>query len=261
VKNAIISITTAALLLSGCATTQTQNMPYVEKKCFDKERLESREAKELHDAKSSLFAFKNEYQEMSSYINFLNEYVADYSKYINAASQASSFIKLMPIPYAGQISSAAGFGTKLAVLAGNASRSMATLNNSIKTFESKLAAYEADKDPAKLENAQKFADDTLFTDITAAHQSLTKLKEGTASMLAISAATSQYYDSTGDALSKATSMFSKKEDTQKKAPDGKALKSKNDSFEQRSIRIFTAFDAAKARIKNGALIHGLRSEL
>jgi hypothetical protein len=256
VKNAIISITTVALLLGGCATTQT-----TPKNCFDKERLEAREAKELYDAKNSLHAFKAEYQEMSSYINFLNDYIADYSKYIGAASQASSVIKLMPIPYAGQISSAAGFGAKLTVLASNASKSMVTLNNSIKTFESKLAAYEADKEPSKLESAQKFADETLFADITAAQQSLMKLKEGTASMLAISAATSQYYDSTSEAISKAASMFSKKEDAPKKAPDGKALKSKNDGFEQRSIRIFTAFDAAKVRIKNGSLVGGLKGEL
>jgi hypothetical protein len=258
-KKIALSTLAAALLFTGCATTTTQ-APIAQKNCFDKERLEARELRELQNAKNSLLAFKNEYQEMSSYITFLNEYVADYSKYINAASQASFFIKLMPIPYAGQISSAAGFGAKMTTLAANASKSMVTLSGSIKTFEAKLAAYEADKNPASLEDAQKFANSTLNADIAAAEQNLTKLKEGTASMLAVSAAIKEYYESTGDAISKAASMFAKK-DEQKKTPNDKALKAKNDGFDQRLVRIFAGFDTAKNHIKNGSLIRDLRGEL
>ncbi len=258
-KKIALSTLTAALLFTGCATTSIE-APMPQKNCFDKERLEARELRELQSAKNSLTAFKNEYQEMSSYITFLNEYVADYSKYINAASQASSFIKLMPIPYAGQISSATGFGARMTTLAANASKSMVTLSGSIKTFEAKLAAYEADKNQASLEEVQKFANSTLSADIAAAEQSLTKLKEGAGSMLAVSGAMKEYYESAGDAISKATSMFSKKEE-QKKTPDDKALKTKNDRFDQRLAKILMGFDAAKSHIKNGSLIKDLRGEL
>jgi cell fate (sporulation/competence/biofilm development) regulator YlbF (YheA/YmcA/DUF963 family) len=253
----VISATALVFVFAGCAPTQ----PTLSQNCFDKQRLEQREAKELREAKNSLSSFKAEYQDMSSHISFLNEYIADYSKYIGAASSASSVIKLMPIPYAGQISSAANFGGKMTVLVSNASRSMSILNTSIKTYEAKLALYEATPDSAKLIDAQKFANDTLLSDIKAAEQNLIKLRDGTASMLALSSAISQYYASTGEVLSQAASIFSKKEDAPKKALNDKALKAKNDGFEQKSQKIFNSFNEAREHIQSAAVIKELSGEL
>lgn len=254
-KTKLLSMITAGILLGGCAATEPANV----QNCFDKPKLEQRELKELKEAKASLDAFKSEYQDIAAYVNFLNQYVSDYSKYIGAAASASGFIKLMPIPYAGQISSATGFGAKMTVLASNASKSICNLNNSIKTFEAKLALAESD--PAKLQDAQKYADTVLSADITAAELSLIKLKDGTASMMAVTAMMKGYYDSTGDALSKAVNMFGKKEEAPKNAPNEKALKAKNDSFEQKSTKIFSSFTETKTHLKNASVIGELSKEL
>lgn len=253
----VASAIAALFIFAGCAT----NQPTIAQNCYDKPKLEQREAKELREAKNALNAFKNEYQGMSAYIAFLNEYIADYSKYIGAVSSASSVIKLMPIPYAGQISSAANFGGKLTVLVSNASKSTGVLNNSIAAFEAKLAAYEASQDVAKLNDAQKFANETLLSDMRVAQQNLIKLKDGTASMLALSNALTQYYSSTGDALSQAASIFTKKDDAPKKAPNDKALKSKNDGFDVKLSKIFASFDEAEGHIKASAVIKTLAGEL
>jgi hypothetical protein len=254
-KKVLISTATAIILLSGCADTQPQMQ-----NCFDKPRLEQRELKELKEAKNSLATFKGEYQDIASYVNFLNQYVSDYSKYIGAAASASSFIKLMPIPYAGQISSAAGFGAKMTFLVSNTSKAMGNLNNSIKIFETKLAEYEASNDPAKLQDAQRFADTVLVADISAAEQSLIKLKDGTASMLAVSAAMKDYYDSTGDTLSKATAIFGKKDEAPKNAPNDKVLKAKNDGFDQKSAKIFASFANTKNHVKSASVVGELSRE-
>ncbi|MDD3467007.1 MAG: hypothetical protein PHE67_07645 [Campylobacterales bacterium] len=254
-KRKILGVVTAGFLLAGCAATQ----PTTAQNCFDKPRLEQRELKELKDAKASLDAFKAEYQDISAYVNFLNQYVSDYSKYIGAAASASTFIKFMPIPYAGQISSATNFGSKMTVLISNTSKSMGNLNNSIKTFEAKLALAESD--PSKLQDAQNFADTTLSADITAAELSLIKLKDGTASMMAVSAMMKGYYDQTGDALSKAVNMFGKKEEAPKNAPNEAALKAKSDSFEHKTAKIFASFANTKNRIKNASVAGELAKEL
>lgn len=253
-KNTIFSLL-VLFIFAGCAVNEQP------KNCYDRQKLELRQLQELKEVEASLNSYKSEYQEVAAYVNFMNQYVADYSKYISVAANASGFIKLMPIPYAGQISSATGFGAKMTLLVGNASKSVANLNNSIKTFETKLIAAQESRDSQKLQEAQRFADVTLIADINAAEQSLVKLKEGSASMLAASSMIREYYDSVGDALSKATTIFAKKEEAPKNAPSDKTLKTKNENFEQKAVKIFVSFTEAKSHIKNGSVIGELSKGL
>ena len=72
-----------AFIFAGCAT---QEPP---RNCYDKARLEQKEFMALKNTKAALAIFRSDYAEMSAYIGFLNAFVADYTKYISAASSAS----------------------------------------------------------------------------------------------------------------------------------------------------------------------------
>lgn len=251
IKNLLLSLS-VLLFFFGCTTAQQP------KNCFDKNRLEQREFTSLQNAKTSLAHFKSEYAEMSAYIDFLNGFVADYTKYISAASGASAAIGYMPIPYAGQISSAANFGAKITTLAANASKSVATLNASVKEFEEKLAAYEKDGDPKKLTIAHKYAKETLKADIDGAKESLLKLQDGASSLLAVSSAISDYYTSTEKLLNKASNIFSKNE---KKPANKEALKARNSSFAKRLTKTIADFESSKGYIREADTINSLVKEL
>ncbi len=253
-KNIIFSLL-ALFIFGGCAVSEQP------KNCFDKTRLEQREYDALKNARASLATFKTEYGEMSSYINFLNAYTAEYSKYISAASTASLVIKYMPIPYAGQISSSAAFGTKMTALASNASKSVLKLNTSAAEFDSKLAAYETTKNSQKLQEARKYASTVLQNDLEEAKLSLIRLKDGAAGLIAVSMAISQYYSSGDQLLSKATSMFSDKSENDKRAQSDNALKAKTEGFDKRLTKVTASFEGIKGHIKSADTYGALSDEL
>ncbi len=240
-----------AFVFAGCAT---QEPP---RNCYDKGRLEQKEFVALKNTKAALAIFRSEYTEMSAYIGFLNAFVADYTKYISAASSASAVINYMPIPYAGQISSAANFGAKMTALAGSASRSAATLNASIKEFESRLAQYESSGDSQKLASAHTYASGVLQNDIHKASEDLSKLKEGASVLLSVS----KYYSEAGETFSKATSMFKNGDAADKRAQNDKALKTKNDSFDRRLVRTLNSFESVKDGVRHADAIEKLKKEL
>ncbi len=253
-KSIIFSIL-AIFLFAGCAVNEQP------KNCFDKSRLEQKEYDSLKNANASLATFKTEYAEMSSYINFLNSYTAEYSKYISAASTASIVIKYMPIPYAGQISSSAAFGAKMTALASAASKSVSKLNTSSIEFDMRLTAYEVSKNPQKLQEARKYASTVLQNDLEEAKQSLIRLKDGAAGLMAVSMAISQYCNSGDQLLSKATSLFSSKSDTDKRAQIDNTMKSKTESFDKRMTKVTTSFESTKGYIKNADTYGALSDEL
>lgn len=253
-RNVIFSVL-ALFLFAGCAVSEQP------KNCFDKAKLEQREYDALKNARSSLSTFKTEYSEMASYINFLNAYTAEYSKYISAASTASLVIKYMPIPYAGQISSSAAFGTKMTALASNASKSVGKLSVSAAEFDAKLTAYETTKSSQKLQEARKYASAVLQNDLEEAKLSLVRLKDGAAGLIAVSMAISQYYSSGDQLLSKATSIFSDKSESDKRAQNDNALKVKTEGFDKRLTKVTASFEGIKGHIKSAETYGALSDEL
>lgn len=247
----LIAALFALIFFGGCAATN-----YAPISCIDKTRLEQREIAAIKSAVSSLEAFKGEYGQTSAYIGFLNGYAADYSKYISAAGSASAVLNYMPIPYAGQISSAANFGAKITALSAKASKSSSTLFASIKELETRVAAYERDKDPAKLSFAYEFAVGALQKDINEAKEDMVKLKEGAAALLAVS----KYYKEASDTLSKVALTFSKNE-TDKRAQNEKTLASKNESFDKRADKVLNGFEEAKDSLRYATAIEKLKREL
>ncbi len=251
----IVFLLLALFIFAGCAVNEPP------KNCFDKTRLEQKEYNALKNIQASLASFKTEYNEMSSYINFLNAYTAEYSKYISAASTASQVIKYMPIPYAGQISSSASFGAKITALASSASKSAMRLNTSIAEFDSKISAYEMTKNHQKLQEARKYASTTLQNDLEEAKLNLLKLKDGAAGLIAVSSAISQYYSSGDQLLSKATSIFSDKSENDKRAQSDNALKVKTEGFDKRLTKVIASFEGVKGYIKSADTYGALSDEL
>ena len=247
------------MLFCGCAGTDIQNNITTQKKCLDRTALEQKEYEELLRLKTALTPFKTGYNDTIAYINFLNVYVADYAKYIQTASVASSAIAIMPIPYAGQISSAANFASKITTLAANASRANTNLYNSLIAFETKLAAYEKSKDPAKLQEAGKFANEYILPESIAAENSTIKLKEGANSLLAAVSMASAYTGAIGDAAAKVGSLWGKEKEAKKM--DDKALKSKNEGIDKKLEAIIASMGEAKNLVRTSNKIMELYAPL
>ena len=251
--------TAAALLFCGCAATDVQNGITTQKKCLDRTALEQKEYEELLRLKSTLFPFKTGYNDTIAYINFLNVYVADYGKYIQTASYASSAIAVMPIPYAGQISSAANFASKITTLAANASRANTNLYNSLIAFEAKLSAYEKSKDPAKLHEAGKFANEYILPESIAAENSTIKLKEGANSLLAAVSMATTYTGAISDAAAKVGSLWNNEKEPKKM--DDKALKTKNEGIDKKLETIIASMNEAQNLVKTSNKIMELYAPL
>ena len=154
------------LFMQGCVEKQSSiSLPtssigasISEKELFQKSYAQlSSVAKSIHNEKEVIGEFEN-------FIRVMKTYVNDYSSTIETSAYFSQALRVLPIPYAGEVSNATRIVSNSLVILNNTASSLGQYQKSSATFLYGFNQLTKTPNLKELSKLSSYADDTLTTD-------------------------------------------------------------------------------------------------
>jgi hypothetical protein len=131
---------------------------------ISKQELTSKSYDELGLVAKSIQNQERAMGDFATFIGIMKSYVSDYSNTIETSAYFSNALRVLPIPYAGEISNATKLISSSLVNLNNTATALHKYRESSAIFQSSYNQLGDNPTPTALANLAKYADDTLIID-------------------------------------------------------------------------------------------------
>jgi hypothetical protein len=207
------------------------------------EFLRQKKYQKLKETATAVNSQRQTTQDFESFFRWMSANLAGYNRYIQAGSYLANTAKMLPIPYAGQVSIFTKFAGQFTVTLNNTSRSTTRYLNSSQKFIAMVDAVNpaAPLSDKVLAEAHLYADQTLLRDMNEARENLSAISELSYGALSFLTGLSQFASETNGYWNKVKEMVKKDVAPQEKGYLSESvltLKSRAEQFNGR----FTVFE-------------------
>jgi hypothetical protein len=219
-----------AFVLTGC-TPSEQPSP---NSCVQKSLLNENALVNLRQIRQDTAELKSISADEAEYARWLSTYLASYSKYLEQAGMYAPFIKVIPLPYAGQAGDFVKFGSKMTLHITQTATAIDNANKSIVKYEELLKDANT---PEKIGSTARFAEERLLPDLKEADTKSSGLKDMSAGLMGFGESVENIVKNGTDTLAKAKALFGKEDSEKDKTAKTAQFKQKLEAFKQKTSKI------------------------
>ena len=230
------------LFLGGC----TNQQPTL---CISQEALLSKSHTELSLVAQSIKEQEKAMEDFATFIEIMKEYVSDYSKTIETSAYLSNLLRVLPIPYAGEVSNATKLVASNLVTLNNTATALRKYKESSSIFLNQYNQLGTNPIPQKLVQLARYGDNTLITDALYLEGNMEQIAKTTEGILLISHIITTASSTTLAYLEKAKSFLGNKQEISIEEKN-RLTQSKN-SFQSNLVEL----NKGILMLKNSGMIH------
>ncbi len=194
------------LLIQGCANKPSTlslpaNTTISNKKCISEQELFKKSYAELARVAQSIQKEKATLDEFKEFVSIMKHYVSDYANVIEASSYFTQALRILPIPYAGEVANATRIVSTSLVTLNETASTLDKYQNSSANF---LRGFNQLKQKATLpalEQLSQYADNVLIVNALELQANMKKMGKTTENLLYVnklisdaSTSTSSFFD-------------------------------------------------------------------
>lgn len=223
---------TFILFLAGCAPQPTPPSPAT--KSVTVAELARYSYDDLALTAAALRDDGRTVDDFGGFITAMKASVADYADMIKASAYLSNVVRVLPIPYAGEASTATKLASNTLLHLGNAAAALDRYKKSSAAF-----LYDFDRldrataTPEQIARLAAFADDTVMNDARDLQTAMGRIASATAGMATAAQTVSRAMETTGDYLDQAKNLVGMQPSPKEKA----RAAADRDSFKARLIQL------------------------
>lgn len=230
------------------------------------ERLLQKKVQLLKEIGADAKLQRQSIESLQGFVNWMNQNLASYNKYIKAGSYAAVIGRILPVPYAGQASVFTKFAAQFTVVLNNASVAICSYLATSQKFTVTVDAIDPSKplDKQATTEAATFADTILLKDTNNVQTNLSTVSELSSSALSFLESLNHYMSGTDEYWNKAKGFFNKDIDPKEKSflsESTNALKNKAAAFNVKLTSFEDHTRTLNSRVKSLAVYDELLSEL
>ncbi len=229
-------------IFGGCV--QQQPAP-----CISQKELVSKSYRELSLVAKSIKEQEKAMGEFATFIGIMKSYVSDYSKTIEASAYLSNVLRVLPIPYAGEVSNATKLVSTSLVTLNNTASALHTYRESSATFLYRYNQLGENPTPKSLAELSFYADNTLIVDALSLQGNMEQISKTTEGLVMATQIITTTSTTAFNYLNKAKSLLGSEEEVSK--TEKEVLAKSKDGFQTNLVQLNTHINM----LKNSAMIH------
>ncbi len=175
--------------------------------CVSKQELINKSYDELGVVAKSIKNQETSMNEFSTFVGIMKNYVSDYSKTIQASAYFSNALRVLPIPYAGEISNATKLVSNSLVNLNNTATAINSYKQSSSNFIKGYNQLNPNSTPSEIAKLAKYADDKLIIDALKLEGNMEQISKTTEALVSVTQMVSNSSSSAFDYLGKAKSLL------------------------------------------------------
>lgn len=187
-------------LLVGCAPQPTLSSQAVQPKpCIDAKKLNQYSYDQLGIVAKALQEDQKNIDTFKSFVALMKSSVDEYAQMIKSSSYIASFVGYLPVPYAGEVSSATKLISKTVLNLGGVASALNQYKKSSSLFLEKYEKLDRNRlDSAELSALATYADTKVQADANTLQDSLKEVGEATTMMEATANSIANALETTND---------------------------------------------------------------
>jgi len=206
-------------LFGGCTGQPTP--------CVSQKELVSKSYSELSLVAKSIKTEEKAMGDFATFIGIMKNYVSDYSTTIEASAYLSNALRVLPIPYAGEVSNATKLVSSSLVNLNNTATALHKYRESSANFLAKYNQLGENPTPKSLAGLSAYADNTLIVDALSLQGNMEQISKTTNGLLtaveiisSTSSTTLQYLGKAKSFLGGSEEVSTVEKDTLEKSKNG-----------------------------------------
>jgi hypothetical protein len=233
--------------------------------CIPTEQLHRKKVQRLREIAADVKTQRQTTSDFQGFVMWMSSNLAGYNRYISAGSYAATIGRMLPIPYAGQVSIFTKFIAQFTLALNASSVSITNYLNSSRTFIAMTDQIEAGKatDGSAVMEAARFADQRLLKDMGDAQTKLATVSDLSSGALSFLGSLNHYLSGADEYWNKTKGFFKKDVDVKEKSfisESTSSLKSQADSFNNK-LKLFDELGKKEtASVKSLAVYDELERE-
>lgn len=185
-------------IFQGCVQQPTS--------CVSQKELVSKSYSEISVVAKSIKEQEKAMSDFVTFIGIMKSYISDYSKEIKASAYLSNALRVLPIPYAGEVSNATKLVSTSLVILNNTATALHKYRESSATFLKRYNQLEENPTPKALAELSSFADNELIVDALNLEKNMQQISKTTEGLLTVTEMISSTSSTTLNYISKAKSF-------------------------------------------------------
>lgn len=230
------------LIFQGCGEQQP-------KLCISQQELVSKSYSELSVVAKSINEQESAMNDFAKFIDIMKSYVSDYSNTIQASAYFSNALRVLPIPYAGEVSNATKLISTSLVTLNNTATALHKYRESSAIFIKEYNQLGKNPTPAALSKLAKYADNTLIIDALNLQGNMEQISKTTEGLLLATQIISTTSSTALNYLGKAKSLLGGTEEIT--VEDKEAIAKSKDGFKANLAQLNTHINM----LKNSAMLN------
>ncbi|MDD2698231.1 MAG: hypothetical protein PHF17_05440 [Arcobacteraceae bacterium] len=230
------------LIFQGCGEQQP-------KLCISQQELVSKSYSELSVVAKSIKEQESAMSDFAKFIDIMKSYVSDYSNTIQASAYFSNALRVLPIPYAGEVSNATKLVSNSLVTLNNTASALHKYRESSAIFIKEYNQLGENPTPSALAELSKYADNTLIIDALALQGEMEQISKTTEGLLTATQIISTTSTTALNYLGKAKSLLGGTEEIT--VEDKEAIAKSKDGFKSNLAQLNTHINM----LKNSAMLN------
>lgn len=219
--------------------------------CISKQELVSKSHNEITIIAKSIQEQEKAMEDFATFIGIMKSYVSDYSKTIEASAYLSNVLRVLPIPYAGEVSNATKLVSSSLVNLNNTATALHKYRESSAVFLKKYHQLEQNPTPKGLSDLSFYADNTLIIDALNLEGNMEQISQTTEGLVTVTQIVSQTSSTALNYLGKAKSLLGNDEDTTLSLKEQNVIDKSKDGFKSNLAQLNTHIKM----LKNSAMIY------
>jgi hypothetical protein len=189
------------LLIQGCVDKQTtlslpSNTTISTKNCISEQELFKKSYTELSHVAQSIQTEKATLNEFKEFVSIMKHYVSDYANVIEASSYFTQALRVLPIPYAGEVANATRIISTSLVTLNETASALEKYQNSSTNFLNGFAQLQQKATLPELEKLSQYADNVLIVNALDLQANMKKMGKTTENLLYVNRLISDASNST-----------------------------------------------------------------
>ena len=178
------------LFIQGCVEKQstlspTTNTPISTSKSISQEELFKKSYAELSHVANSINNEKATLDEFKEFVGIMKHYVSDYADIIETSSYFTQALRVLPIPYAGEVANATRIISTSLVTLNKTATTLEKYQNSSSNFLNGFQQLEQRPTLAALTKLSQYADDILIVNALELQENMKEMGKTTENLLYI----------------------------------------------------------------------------
>jgi len=217
--------------------------------CISKQELAQKSYNELSVVASSIKGQESAMGDFAKFIDIMKSYVSEYSNTIEASAYLSNALRVLPIPYAGEVSNATKLISGSLVNLNNTATALHKYKQSSANFIKEFQQLGENPTPSALAKLSQYADNTLIIDALALQGNMEQMSKTTEGLLIATQIISNTSSSALNYLGQAKSLLGGKEEVG--VEEKNAMAKSKDGFKSNLAQLNNHINM----LKNSAMIH------